>query len=599
MPGAIHDAINDIKVIANTLRDLYKSGFPVLKEIIQNADDAGANQLFLGWSEGLSNAEHPLLADPSIFFINNAPLKNEDVKGIMSIALGAKTDDKKTVGKFGLGMKSLFHLGEVFFFMANNWRSVPENANVFNPWADYRKHWDSFSEHDKELIEVYLSELTKKIEGENNFIVWIPLRSQKLIESDGEQEGVIIKGKNYGKHIPDFLSDDNLSDQIAQLIPLLKYLNNVQLFTIKSNQVNNIFSVSLKKDSGRIAYGQEKNPQNWNGRISIEHSENSLLTRLFEYAGNEVILDQEPFISYKKHTDWPSSFGRKGLVEIQIPDKAEPHAAVVIMKKPALNQATLNIRWAVFLPLGEQDISQSEQSYSTHLNGEYCYDILLHGYFFIDAGRVGIHGQRRIGIEESIEINNEEDLICEWNRNLANQGTLPCLIYTLNSLAYSFKFNKNEIETLSKGIKDFINNRKSLADLSPWITHNYQWLYYINKQNIEWKIVDSNQAVRLIPPPRDNAIPDDYQRIWTTFPELSNLSENFILAEANRPNLLSLKNRKWKTSEISSLLNIDIENVFSTQLNLKYLNKFLKFIFEENHLTKVELKLFYNESQSL
>ena len=41
MGGYLHDPLADINLIADNLRDRYKSGFPVLKEIIQNADDAG------------------------------------------------------------------------------------------------------------------------------------------------------------------------------------------------------------------------------------------------------------------------------------------------------------------------------------------------------------------------------------------------------------------------------------------------------------------------------------------------------------------------------------------------------------------------------
>ena len=92
MAGVRHSPESDIQAIAANLRDRYKSGFPVLKEIVQNADDAGASELVIGWSGGLLGAEHPLLGDPAIFFINNEALTHGDVQGIMSIALGDKAD---------------------------------------------------------------------------------------------------------------------------------------------------------------------------------------------------------------------------------------------------------------------------------------------------------------------------------------------------------------------------------------------------------------------------------------------------------------------------------------------------------------------------
>lgn len=85
MSGFIRDPLSDIQLIADNLRDRYKSGFPVLKEIVQNADDARAASLLLGWHEGLKDAEHPLLRDPAIFFVNDAKLSDADAKGIRTV----------------------------------------------------------------------------------------------------------------------------------------------------------------------------------------------------------------------------------------------------------------------------------------------------------------------------------------------------------------------------------------------------------------------------------------------------------------------------------------------------------------------------------
>ena len=36
---------NYVNLIADNLRDRYKSGFPILKELVQNADDAQATRI--------------------------------------------------------------------------------------------------------------------------------------------------------------------------------------------------------------------------------------------------------------------------------------------------------------------------------------------------------------------------------------------------------------------------------------------------------------------------------------------------------------------------------------------------------------------------
>ncbi|MBF0234979.1 MAG: hypothetical protein HQK65_18375, partial [Desulfamplus sp.] len=124
MVGYLHDPLQIINLIADNLRDRYKSGFPVLKEIIQNADDAGLTdekiQLEFGLSQGIQNAQHTLLKGPALFFINNGIFREEDYKAIRSFGLNRKAVEQSSIGKFGLGMKSVFHFCEAFFFLAKN-----------------------------------------------------------------------------------------------------------------------------------------------------------------------------------------------------------------------------------------------------------------------------------------------------------------------------------------------------------------------------------------------------------------------------------------------------------------------------------------------
>lgn len=49
MTGFTTDYVNQIAI---NLRGRYKSGFPILKELVQNADDAGAKSLAFGFHAG-------------------------------------------------------------------------------------------------------------------------------------------------------------------------------------------------------------------------------------------------------------------------------------------------------------------------------------------------------------------------------------------------------------------------------------------------------------------------------------------------------------------------------------------------------------------
>lgn len=64
--------------IIQNLRHNLRSGYDpesIPRELIQNADDAGANCLHFGWTSGLGpgSTSNPLLEDPALFAVNDGP----------------------------------------------------------------------------------------------------------------------------------------------------------------------------------------------------------------------------------------------------------------------------------------------------------------------------------------------------------------------------------------------------------------------------------------------------------------------------------------------------------------------------------------------
>ena len=592
MPGAYHDELNDIDQIRDNLRDRYKSGFPVLKEIIQNADDAGATHLTMGWTDGLPMADHPLLSEPALFFINNAPLRDKDAIAIRSIAMGAKADSKTAVGKFGLGMKSLFHFGELYFFLANDWRIDSVKAEVFNPWGDsYRPQWDRFTDSDKEAIEHHLSDMLAQLAGDASLVVWVPIRS--ISKLDGIEP--IVKSNDYQTSVPDFLIDPMLQNQVARLIPLLKHLNQIDLYLITGGNPQSSFSVAMTPESGRIAYGRDSDQPVWGGQIQIANSR-SAETDSIHFAGTEVLLTDQPFSDLRNHPKWPSSFGRGAegsQKERVIEDKTDAHAASVLLRKKTDSQAMLSIQWAVFLPLGEQDTQEQNQRWTMEIEGGFDYELLLHGYFFVDAGRVGIHGRHHLGKSTSLEISDDTDLTMEWNRNLANLGTFDTVIQTLTALVEELRLSRPEIHTISSGIEAFLSENKSF---SHWVTRSRQWIFGIEEEHRGWREFDSNNPVRTIPKPDS----EDYGRIWATFPSFSNLATKYVLAEHGQPNLVSEQNRDWSQSEIEALLEADFGQLSQSRKQLSYFNQFFQLVLDLEPTLRSPLQpAFINASKKL
>ena len=577
MSGFIRDPLGDVQLIADNLRDRYKSGFPILKEIVQNADDAGASELTMGWHHGLKEAEHPLLRDPAIFFLNDAYLKDDDARGIRSIGLGTKADNKNAVGKFGLGMKSLFHLGEVFFFIGSDWQDHQgefSKADVLNPWSTERRDWEHFSDHDKLLLEAALDNIKTKKKGNDayTFIVWIPLRSASLTASRGEKKNYIINSDDYGTNIPPFLSSADLPERLGKLLPMLKRLKSISGYSISVQSSHKLFEVKLNDGAGRCLFPDLNVETRWQGTIRLEstlHKE----SRSFFYAGVESLVESEYLQVLKQHKFWPVSYSRApNGAERQIPDKAKPHAAALLIGQPTSKQAKFTVQWAVFLPLGEQDTSQSKQVFSMDIPGGMSFDLLLHGYFFIDAGRVGIHGRQSIGSSEAIEVTSEEAATQEWNRQLANEGTLPSILPSVSFASSKLRLTNEQTLALSAGVLNFLNS--DIGRLyHRQATANHQWIYQLTPEKRLWVLIPSQKLTRPIPTPTSSG---DYERIWETLPGLSDLSKNVVLRAQDKPNIQTIKNSCWTDSEVNSLLNSVPNTVFETKILLGYLNKFLR-----------------------
>ena len=91
MPGFNVTEISVLNQIKSNLQDRYGSGFPVLKELLQNADDSGAETICCDFQPGWPNASNPLLRGPGLLVINDGEFRDEDQRGITSFGESGKT----------------------------------------------------------------------------------------------------------------------------------------------------------------------------------------------------------------------------------------------------------------------------------------------------------------------------------------------------------------------------------------------------------------------------------------------------------------------------------------------------------------------------
>ena len=106
MPDFRVSPISIVNQIKSNLQDRYDSGYPILKELLQNADDAEARRFRLDALPGWPTAANPLLRGPGLLVANDGVFRKEDERGITSFGESSKATDSAAIGKFGLRPES-------------------------------------------------------------------------------------------------------------------------------------------------------------------------------------------------------------------------------------------------------------------------------------------------------------------------------------------------------------------------------------------------------------------------------------------------------------------------------------------------------------
>ena len=109
----------------NILRD-YPKDITFVKEILQNADDAGATQLYFILDKRHHSKEKVIseawknLQGPSLLVWNNTSFSKDDFDGIQRLGLGSKTDDANKIGHYGIGFSVVYHFTDCPSFVTDN-----------------------------------------------------------------------------------------------------------------------------------------------------------------------------------------------------------------------------------------------------------------------------------------------------------------------------------------------------------------------------------------------------------------------------------------------------------------------------------------------
>ena len=108
--------------IQNIIRD-YPFDMTILKELLQNADDAKATKMHVILDMREHSKEHLLsenwgeLQGPALLVWNDSVFTDDDLIGLQRLGLGSKRSDSETIGQYGIGFNAVYHLTDCPSFL--------------------------------------------------------------------------------------------------------------------------------------------------------------------------------------------------------------------------------------------------------------------------------------------------------------------------------------------------------------------------------------------------------------------------------------------------------------------------------------------------
>ncbi|XP_016343010.1 sacsin-like, partial [Sinocyclocheilus anshuiensis] len=234
----------------------YPDGGQILKELIQNADDAGASTVVFIHDErhyethSLWTEELRKYQGPALYAFNDAAFTEEDWEGIQRVGRSIKQDDPTKVGRFGIGFNSVYHITDLPCVVSSEHLAIfdPQKKMFGEDEEGYR--WSLNDEEDRESLLKFRDQFQpfQNIVNQVNSCSW-----EKVISEKQYFKGTLFRFplRNEASEISDNLYDSKKVNQlfdsfIADADISLLFLRNVSSITLLHIDTNGLCNNRLK-----------------------------------------------------------------------------------------------------------------------------------------------------------------------------------------------------------------------------------------------------------------------------------------------------------------------------------------------------------------
>ncbi len=264
--------------IQNILRD-YPFDITILKELLQNADDAKATKMYIildmrtHGNQGILSQNWKKLQGPALLVWNNSVFSEKDLCGIQELGLGSKRSDYESIGQYGIGFNVVYHLtdcpsfisgGETLCVLDPHCEYVHE-ANALFPGRRYEglnaNFWEQFPDMSSAYLQSGLENSPPELSGGTLFRFPLRYTTEHLIDS----KIVLRNTENVPLHDP--TTPLSMLQKLQEWAPSMK---EAMLFLNSITELN----FMVIKEEGKTIYTMNKywttfNESGKKGRIEL------------------------------------------------------------------------------------------------------------------------------------------------------------------------------------------------------------------------------------------------------------------------------------------------------------------------------------------
>ena len=567
--------LRELKAIQSLLKDVYSDPRTIIRELVQNADDAEATCVeFVVLQQGMPDATNSLLRGPALLVANNGPFSSTDADALHQAVGGSKEDDASKVGTFGLGLKSVFHICEAFAYVGAIGSSRTEG--VLNPWIGtgdsdgdpIHPDWDGLDGRDRRRLNRTAEELLDGLH--DGLLLWLPLRCAEHLDR-GEREGLLYGIKTDRIAPSDFHpwfsggQTESLALSLAQCGHLLRIAATKASHFDEIRHREPIACVYRPADAkwvGRYRSDDRHEVRPFAGTVYADDSQ-------WHVTGAEAVGSAQ-LRRERAREDWPTVPVWRDGRHRRVPQKGLAHAALTVLHPVAEAPARLGLRlrWAAYLPLTDESNptkSAIDARIAERFGDPPAWQIVLHGYFWPSQDRKSIPGVTDVMDENE---GSPSDVRTAWNAAMRDELVLPLLPSVLDHVVA--KEDQNVASNLLRQVK----GSGIVGDHLDAVCRHDLLLPRATVDGVSWVCRNPSYWYRVLSVPRWTKAPQEVRRALAA--TWQGVSDGFLVIDEHSPRLATGDAVPWPVRNLERLLCGVSDDVFQSASSLNWIAELIR-----------------------